>query len=238
MKSYYVALPLTADMQQRICGLNQKFIAEHKEPLSKEAGQLMSEVACHVIDRVFGGMIELFAAQPDITDAMRANLQSSVGHIDHVKVVLKKYMPWAVSHFGNARLAPIMTYFVNQIQPQESGDMALTFDLPCEAAQRALLALCSLQRGHLQDAEGATESLVEVNEIGVQALIKHPKDLLKFNIVIDKTLNGVINVTLSMANKQLRQFGKQLKPIFFVPMSLHLQQFVKERTGAQLSCNS
>lgn len=229
MKAYYVALPITADMQQRIAALNQKFNTNSKEPLSKEAGELMSDVACYVIDQVFGGMIRLFASQTDVSEKMQASLQSSIGHINDVKAVLNKYMPWAVSHFGNERLVPVMAYFMTQIQTQKNGEAALVFDLPPCTAQRALLALCSLQRGHLQDAEGATESLVEVNEIGVKALIRHPKDLLKFNFVIDRTLNGVINMTTSVADKRLRQFGKSLKPVFFVPMAVHLQQFLKEQ---------
>lgn len=229
MKSYYVALPLTAGMNQKINELNRRLEQGDKTRLADEAGRLMSEVSCYVIDQVFGGMINQFASQSDIPEKMRANLTESIGHIDDVKAVLKKYMPWAIGRFSNDRLAPVMAYFMHQMQVQKDGEPALVFDLPQCAAQRALLALCSLEKGNLTDAEGAVESLVEVNELGVNALIKHPKDLLKFNVVIDKTLNGVIHMTLSIANKRLRHFGKQLKPVFFKPMSGHLQQFLHER---------
>jgi hypothetical protein len=46
--------------------------------------------------------------------------------------------------------------------------------------------------------------------MGVTALIREPKKMLKFNLVVDKTLNGVINMTTHMGYKRLEKLGGQL----------------------------
>lgn len=41
-------------------------------------------------------------------------------------------------------------------------------------------------------------------------LIREPKHLLKFNLVVDKTLNGVIHMTTHLGYKRLEKLGTQI----------------------------
>jgi hypothetical protein len=228
MKQYQVALPLTEQFKQQIIELNQKFLAQGKEPLSNEAGKLMSDVSCQIIDVVFKRMVEQFLLVPELPASKKVHFDESLKHIEDIKGVMRKYMTWAISFFGNDRLKPVVAFFYGMIQ-QKDHQSYLVFDLPECTAQRALLALNTLETGKVDTAEGAIESLIEVTDIGVDTLIKQPKELLKFNFVVNKTLNGVINMTTSMAYGHLRRFGKQLDPVLFETTASHLQQFLQKQ---------
>ena len=52
--------------------------------------------------------------------------------------------------------------------------------------------------------------LTDVIDVGVTHLIREPKKCLKFNFVVDKTLNGVINMTTHLGYKRLEKLGTQL----------------------------
>jgi hypothetical protein len=52
-----------------------------------------------------------------------------------------------------------------------------------------------------------------------------PKQRMKFNFVVDKTLNGVISVTMALAYRSFRKLGTQLPPAYFVAVADHLEQF-------------
>lgn len=232
MKQHYVALPLTEHFKQQIFELNNKFLTHGKASLSNEAGKLMSDVSCQIIDEVFKRMVEKFLLVPELSEQKKAAFLESLKHIEDVKAVMQKYMTWAISLFGNERLQPVVTFFYSMIQQIPDGEhnkSYLVFDLPECAAERALLALSSLEHGCVNNAEGAIESLIEVTDIGVDTLIKKPKELLNFNFVVNKTLNGVINMTTSMAYGHLRRFGKQLDPLLFKTTALHLEQFLRKR---------
>lgn len=226
---YNVALPLHEDFRQQIVALNQKFMAGTSQPLSREAGTLMSEVSCQIIDRVFKQMIEQFLQIDGLSAQQRVHLNTSLHHIKDIKAIMRKYMGWAVSWFGNERLIPVVNLFAQMIQQEQHGQQQayLIFNLPQATAERALLALDSLEHGKVNNAADAVESLIEITDIGVDALIRQPKALLKFNVVADKTLNGVIRLTTSKAYSNLRQLGQQLDPLFFKTVASHLQQFIK-----------
>ena len=53
-------------------------------------------------------------------------------------------------------------------------------------------------------------SVTDVIDVGVTHLIREPKKCLKFNFVVDKTLNGVINMTTHLGYKRLEKLGTQL----------------------------
>lgn len=230
MKDYYVALPLTAELYQQIISLSQRFNAGEKTSLSNEAGRLLADVGCQVVEHVFGELVKNFAHHPDLAPQKRQVFQESLTHIEDVQGVMRKYMAWSLSWFSNERLTPVINYFVQQIrQENHAGNTQyyLTFELPQDVGERALLALASLEDGKVDNAEGAIESLIEVTDIGVTQLIREPQARLKFNFVTEKTLNGVTKVTASMAYNNLRKFAKHLDPQLFKAFAGHLEQFLK-----------
>ena len=65
--------------------------------------------------------------------------------------------------------------------------------------------LKNLQQGDVQNLRGTLKNLIQVIDLGVSEFIRDPKTLLKFNFVVDKTLNGVINMVTSTGYKRLEK---------------------------------
>jgi len=223
---YRIALPLSVDTAQRIRQLTERLQAGSSESLSAEAGQVMSQVGCELIDAVFGELVQQFlhvSALPAFRESLAA--------IEEVKSVLRKYLPWAISFFGNERLAPVAKHYGTLLQTRQVDGIALpflVFALPDDVAQLALQSLTDLEQHRVKQATAAMEGLIQVIDVSLEVLLKQPKTLLKFNFVVDKTLNGVINMTTSMSYKNLRKLGQQLEPSLFEPLTNHLRQFLIE----------
>lgn len=226
---YHIALPVPAETALRIHRLTEQLQIGQRETgqsqsLATEAGQVMSEVGCQLIDVVFGELVQQFlhvSALPAFRESLAA--------IEEVKTVLRKYLPWAISFFGNERLAPVAQHYANLIQSRQIDGLALpflVFALPESVAQQALRSLEDLEQHRVKTATNAIEALIQVIDVSLEVLLKQPKTLLKFNFVVDKTLNGVINVTTSMSYKNLRKLGQQLDPSLFDALTNHLRQFL------------
>jgi len=221
---YGIALPLRADTAERISRLTEQLQAGQRESLSTEAGQVMSEVGCQLIDVVFGELVQQFlhvSALPAFRESLAA--------IDEVKTVLRKYLPWAISFFGNERLAPVAKHYASLIQSRQVDGQALpflVFGLPESVAKLAVKSLEDLEQHRVKIAADAIEGLIQVIDVSLDVLLKQPKTLLKFNFVVDKTLNGVINMTTAMSYKNLRKLGQQLDPSLFDPLTNHLRTFL------------
>ena len=54
------------------------------------------------------------------------------------------------------------------------------------------------------------QTLIQIVDLGVTSLIREPKKCLNFNTVVDKTLNGVINMTAHLSYKRLEKIGNQV----------------------------
>lgn len=221
---YRIALPLRADTAARISRLTEQLQAGQRESLSTEAGQVMSDVGCQLIDVVFGELIQQFS-HISPSPAFRESLAT----IDEVKTVLRKYLPWAISFFSNERLAPVAKHYAGLIQSRQVDEQALqflVFDLPDSVAKLAVQSLEDLEQHRVKTATEAVEGLIQVIDVSLDVFLKQPKTLLKFNFVVDKTLNGVINMTTSMSYKNLRKLGQQLDPSLFDALTNHLRTFL------------
>ena len=65
--------------------------------------------------------------------------------------------------------------------------------------------------GDIQALPTTLKSLVKVYVSVVSVSIRKTKTLLKFNFVVDKTLNGVINMVTSTGYKRLEKVGDEYK---------------------------
>ena len=229
IQPYRIALPLQADTAQRIQRLTAQLETGQREAgqdqsLAGEAGQVMTDVGCQLIDVVFGDLVQQFlhvSALPAFRESLAA--------IEDVKAVLRKYLPWAISFFSNERLAPVAKHYATLIESREVDGLTLSylqFPLPAAVAAIAVKSLEDLEQHRVKTAADAIEGLIQVIDVSLDVLLKQPKTLLKFNFVVDKTLNGVINMTTAMSYKNLRKLGQQLDPSLFDPLTQHLRQFL------------
>ncbi|MEY4516364.1 MAG: hypothetical protein RL180_710 [Pseudomonadota bacterium] len=221
-----IAIPISVSLCQELKQLNQRLQAGEREPLANDAGRLISDVACATIDTIFGDMLKRMA------DASgKSSYQDAQGTVEEVKAVLRKYLPWATGFFGNERLMPVAQHYdqLLVVSPQDDAPASayLTFAISAKLAEQSLHSLEQLRTGQATTARAAIDVLILVIEESLVPLLYTPKKLLKFNFVADKTLNGVISMTNSLAFRQLRKLGDQLEPTLFVPVADHLQQFLR-----------
>ena len=64
-----------------------------------------------------------------------------------------------------------------------------------------------MKNGNHQYVSPALKAFTQVVDQGVTHLIREPKKMLKFNVVVDKTLNGVIHLTTQLGYKRFDKLG-------------------------------
>lgn len=220
-----VALPVDPALYQQVQQLNVKFKSGSKEPLSADAGRVMSEVSCSIMDVVFGQLISTMA-----THHPQGKYQEAQDTQQEIKAVMRKYLPWATGFFANDRLAPAALHYEQMfIEKTDATGQTITYlayALPDDLAQESERTLNALAQNQVKSAREAIETLIKVIEVGLQPLLYTPKKMMKFNFVADKTLNGVISVTNALSFRQLRKLADQIDPVLFTPVANHLQQFI------------
>ncbi|MFI7882262.1 hypothetical protein ACFMJL_12040, partial [Acinetobacter baumannii] len=121
----------------------------------------------------------------------------------------RKYMPWSVSFFGNERLLPLVDYMTSLMKEREQ-EVYITYPITPQLVQQAQTLTEQIREGNMQSVEKAFQTLIQIVDLGVTSLVREPKKRLKFNLVVDKTLNGVINMTTHLGYKRLEKLGMQV----------------------------
>lgn len=228
MQRHVVVLPLNDGFKLEIEQLLGWLKSGSTESLSARAGQLLTDITCQTIDHVFEEMMQRFLRVEGLPEDKKAKIHESIANIEEVKSIIHKYMGWAISKFSNERILPVISYFYHTIESRD-GQSQLVVSLSETTAQRAIHSLQDLKLKRVNDMTPAIECLIEVTDIVIDKLIRHPMHLLKFNIVVEKTLNGVIKMTTSMAYKNLLKLGRSLDPVLYDTAADHLQQFLQVR---------
>lgn len=118
-------------------------------------------------------------------------------------------MPWSVSFFGNERLLPLVDYMTSLMKEREQ-EVYITYPITPQLVQQAQTLTEQIREGNMQSVEKAFQTLIQIVDLGVTSLVREPKKRLKFNLVVDKTLNGVINMTTHLGYKRLEKLGMQV----------------------------
>lgn len=205
--SHAVFLKISPQTHQRFEAVRSKLNAGSSESQSKELGHIMAEIGCEIILQVFGELLEKQKRQDASLDAKFIHESEKV--IDQILETFRKYMPWSVSLFGNERLVPLVNY-LSTLMTSSNGEPHVSFAVPSQYANEAISLTEKIREGQLSYVPKSFSNLTKIVDEGVTALVREPKKMLKFNMVVDKTLNGVINMTTSLGYKRLEKLGTQL----------------------------
>ena len=197
---YKVNLPVQTSTYQKVADVTARMQQGEKSSLSREYGEGVTAMACEVLRHIFG----IMTVDNEYTKGTGAETQKVM---DQVTEQLKKYMPWSVSLFGNERLLPVATYLMGQFTERE-GQKFLQYQIDDKIALQIQNLSQAIASGDQTKIYSGFEHMTYVIDAGIDELIKKPKDMLKFNIVADKTLNGVIKVLTSLGNKRIEKTGK------------------------------
>lgn len=194
--SYLIYIKLKPETFQRFQDIKNQLNQDHKANLAKPLGDVLTEISCEVIDLVFG--------------VITAQNFKGVGETEHtleqITANLKKYMPWSISLFSNERLVPMVNYIYDQID-EHLGENFLTYKLDDALAKEAIECVKQLDLDNLAYIHPTFDMFIRIIEQGVTSLIREPKKMLKFNLVVDKTLDGVIALTTQLGYRRIEKIA-------------------------------
>ena len=196
-----VFLNIHADTYARFAHIRAQLLQGSKESQANALGNVLSEMACEVIEQVFMVLLQ--------ENQHHSQTGESEKVIQQILEAIRKYMPWSVSFFGNDRLVPVVEYLSKTIQLEDE-KVYMTYPIEQQLAQQVKSSSYKLAGGDRHETVNALKLLTDVIDVGVTHLIREPKKCLKFNFVVDKTLNGVINMTTHLGYKRLEKLGTQL----------------------------
>ncbi|MCZ3061175.1 hypothetical protein NYZ01_06160 [Acinetobacter baumannii] len=204
--SYKVFLKISDSTYTQFASIREKLHAGVRESQSKVLGDVLSDLSCEIIEQVF---YVLLKDEQDNSTMTQKQRYESEKVLQQILDTFRKYMPWSVSFFGNERLLPLVDYMTSLMKEREQ-EVYITYPITPQLVQQAQTLTEQIREGNMQSVEKAFQTLIQIVDLGVTSLVREPKKRLKFNLVVDKTLNGVINMTTHLGYKRLEKLGTQV----------------------------
>ncbi|HEM7770698.1 hypothetical protein Q5X75_09770 [Acinetobacter baumannii] len=204
--SYKVFLKISDSTYTQFASIREKLHAGVRESQSKVLGDVLSDLSCEIIEQVFSVLLKDEQDNSTMTEKQRYESEKV---LQQILDTFRKYMPWSVSFFGNERLLPLVDYMTSLMKEREQ-EVYITYPITPQLVQQAQTLTEQIRAGNMQSVEKAFQTLIQIVDLGVTSLVREPKKRLKFNLVVDKTLNGVINMTTHLGYKRLEKLGMQV----------------------------
>ncbi|MDC4864921.1 hypothetical protein KWE00_11710 [Acinetobacter baumannii] len=204
--SYKVFLKISDSTYTQFASIREKLHAGVRESQSKVLGDVLSDLSCEIIEQVFSVLLKDEQDNSTMTQKQRYESEKV---LQQILDTFRKYMPWSVSFFGNERLLPLVDYMTSLMTEREQ-EVYITYPITPQLVQQAQTLTEQIREGNMQSVEKAFQTLIQIVDLGVTSLVREPKKRLKFNLVVDKTLNGVINMTTHLGYKRLEKLGTQV----------------------------
>ncbi|EKA72462.1 TPA: hypothetical protein OV742_001127 [Acinetobacter baumannii] len=204
--SYKVFLKISDSTYTQFASIREKLHAGVRESQSKVLGDVLSDLSCEIIEQVFSVLLKDEQDNSNMTQKQRYESEKV---LQQILDTFRKYMPWSVSFFGNERLLPLVDYMTSLMKEREQ-EVYITYPITPQLVQQAQTLTEQIREGNMQSVEKAFQTLIQIVDLGVTSLVREPKKRLKFNLVVDKTLNGVINMTTHLGYKRLEKLGTQV----------------------------
>ncbi|BFM74790.1 TPA: hypothetical protein ACSE9U_002967 [Acinetobacter baumannii] len=204
--SYKVFLKISDSTYTQFASIREKLHAGVRESQSKVLGDVLSDLSCEIIEQVFSVLLKDEQDNSTMTQKQRYESEKV---LQQILDTFRKYMPWSVSFFGNERLLPLVDYMTSLMKEREQ-EVYITYPITPQLVQQAQTLTEQIREGNMQSVEKAFQTLIQIVDLGVTSLVREPKKRLKFNLVVDKTLNGVINMTSHLGYKRLEKLGTQV----------------------------
>lgn len=204
--SYKVFLKISDSTYNQFASIREKLHNGVRESQSKVLGDVLSDLSCEIIEQVFSVLLKNEQGNSAMTDKQH---HESEKVLQQILDTFRKYMPWSVSFFGNERLLPLVDYMTSLMKEREQ-DVYITYPITPQLVQQTQTLTEQIRTGNMQSVEKAFQTLIQIVDLGVTSLVREPKKRLKFNLVVDKTLNGVINMTTHLGYKRLEKLGTQV----------------------------
>lgn len=118
--------------------------------------------------------------------------------------------------------------YLHELTVDQNGNTFVTYPVDNALITELLGCVEQIKLGNNQYVPTALKAFTEVVDQGVTHLVREPKKMLKFNIVVDKTLNGVINLTTQLGYKRFDKLGSIYNAQAISPYFDHFIGFIQQ----------
>lgn len=221
----YIAIPLRPHIADGLATLTERSRSGRLTEDDKKLGaQLLADAYCDVLDHVFVEMLyELNRQHPSHV------MKEAIATADEIKAKIHSSLGWVIGFFSSERIIPVINHFNNMthaLDEEGSRQHYTYFPISDRLASNSQRVLAELAQGTARDLNEGVELLIEVTEVAVERLVQEPKRLMKFNFIVNKTLDGVISLMTSLFNRMLRKLGHQVPRDMYARVSAHLGRFL------------
>lgn len=220
----YIACRIRDSLPDEVTRLDALLQANDGRPHAELAGRLLTEASCDLIDGFFGNAIRQMLVTED-----DPGLHEAHAVVQEVKASLRHYLGWVTRFFSSRRLAPVVQYYQSLLVflPTDDGLRPhMAFAVSPVLIRESEEALRRLRDPATVDVREGVEVLIRVIEAVLEPLLHEPKRRMRFNLVVDKTLDGIIVVTNALVFRSFRKLGTRLPPPLFPLVADHLEQFL------------
>lgn len=220
----YIAVPLRPHIADGLATLTERSRARLSESDKKLGAQLLADAYCDVLDHVFFEMLyEINRSHPSPV------MKEAIATGEEIKEKIHSSLNWVIGFFSSERIIPVISHFnemTHALDREGSRQHFTYFPISSPLAARAQRNLAGLADGSAKQLDEGIEVLIEVLEVALDQLVHEPKRLMKFNFVVNKTLDGVISLMLSLFKRMLRKLGAQVPRDLYPQVAAHLTRFL------------
>lgn len=222
----FIACRVRDELPDEVAELSATLQAGSKASQSALAGRLITDASCDLIDAFFNDMV-LHMLETTGDDGFREAHEM----LEDVKAKLRHALGWLTGFFSNERLAPVVRHYQGLLVhlPTAHGDLAhLAFAITPELARDSQAALANLRDDERADIKAGVEVLIRVVEAALVPLMYVPKERMRFNFIVDKTLNGFIAIANALLFRSLRKLAAGMPRELYPLVADHLGQFLHQ----------
>ncbi|MES2918691.1 MAG: hypothetical protein V4729_08735 [Pseudomonadota bacterium] len=224
LKTPCIAVPLRPHVADGLASLTARARTRLTDDDKKLGAQLLADAYCDVLDHVFFEMlydINRHHPSPVMGEAIATG--------NEIKEKIHSSLGWVVGFFSSERIIPVINHFnamTHAMDREGSPEHFTAFGISDQLAASSQRVLGELADGSARSLDEGIELLIEVLEVALEQLVHEPKRLMKFNFVVNKTLDGVISLLLGLFKRMLRKIGHQVPRDMYPRVSTHLSRFL------------
>lgn len=224
MNTPYIAIQIKEEIYTEMKALHQRAA----KPISDEdkalGADLLAQTYVQLLDSCFTHLLdELNSSQPD------KMLQDASKVIHKVQGDAQHYIGWLIKFIANKRVPPVIHHFHDlvHLRKVDGADHPFVVIPVTESyANKASDVMKALAKKDATRIEEGVELLIEAIETALIPLVYTPKDLMGFNFVISKTINGVINVLHTLFKHTLRKLPPHIQVESYPAIAKHFEGFL------------
>lgn len=220
----FIATPLQDHIPGELDSLVQRTHGKITDRDKKLGIGLLVDAYCDVVDHTLIGLLDEIGRSHDSSQLKHAR------HVaNDVKDKARHYVGWAGGLIASHRLPPVIHHFnglVHQIDLGSGERGHAVLSVSSGLAIRADTILGTLRDGTAKDLQEGVQLLTAIVDELMIPLAIEPKNLLDFNFLVSKPLDGAIGLVRSLIHRMLMRFGDQLTPDLYPMVALHLEKFL------------